>query len=111
VTRKKIREYGSKVYKYLESERTVSLKSSSRLLLEQVQVLLLRWNIVGRIYEYKSNRGGYSKVGYVLLIRGKQNLELFHKHIGFLSTQKRTKLLQCVKSYKRNLKMHLPKEF
>jgi len=111
VTKKKIREYGSKVYKYLESERTVSLKSSSRLLLEQVQVLLLRWNIAGRIYEYKSNRGGYSKVGYVLLIRGKQNLELFHKHIGFLSTQKRIKLLQCVKSYKRNLKMHLPKEF
>jgi SpoVK/Ycf46/Vps4 family AAA+-type ATPase len=111
VTKKRIREYGSKVYKHLEAQRTVSLKSSSRLLLEQVQVLLLRWGIVGRIYEYESNRGGYSKVGYVLLIRGKQNLELFCKHIGFLSTQKTAKLLQCVKSYRRNLKMHLPREF
>jgi SpoVK/Ycf46/Vps4 family AAA+-type ATPase len=111
VTKKRMREYGSKVYKYLEAQRTVSLKSSSRLLLEQVQVLLLRWGIVGRIYEYESNRGGYSKVGYVLLIRGKQNLELFHKHIGFLSAKKSAKLLQCIKSYKRNLKMHLPREF
>jgi len=111
VTKKRIREYNTKDYKSLESHRTVSLKSSSRLLLEQVQVLLLRWNIVGRIYEYKSNRGGYPRVGYALLIRGKQNLESFKKHIGFLSAQKNAKLSSCVESYKRNLKTHLPKEF
>ena len=111
VEKKRIRKYGEREYKMWEVERTVSLKSSSRLLLEQVQTLLLRWGIISRIYEFLQTRGGYKKFGYVLLIRGKRNLELFQKNIGFISDKKNQKLEKCIKSYKREIKDYLPKDF
>ena len=110
-THRNVKKYKSKEYKYYQIERTVSLKSSSRLLLEQCQTLLLRFAISSRIYDsiYKSN----DKIleSHVLYIRGRTNLVKFTENICFASQRKNEKLKQVIKSFKRDMKMHLQSEF
>lgn len=92
-------------------EYGVALKSKSRTLLEECQVLLLRFKIGSRIYEETyANEAGEKFKTYSLRIRGKANVQAFHASIGFISTAKREKLARITKEYRRDLS-YLRSEF
>ena len=82
----------------------VFLKSKHRKLLEEVQTLLLRFKISSRIHG-KPYLTGAAKdsASYVLAIRGKDAVGKFQQHIGLISTRKKTRLEDIIKSYRRNL--------
>ncbi|OGI12585.1 hypothetical protein A3K64_01625 [Candidatus Micrarchaeota archaeon RBG_16_36_9] len=88
---------GSVVKKNRHFDRAVTLKSKSRKLLEEVQILLLRWSIRSSIYEDKGKLG----IRHVLKIRGKGNLRKFKENIGLISKIKNEKLNAQLSSYKR----------
>ncbi len=88
---------GSVVKKNRHFDRAVTLKSKSRQLLEEVQVLLLRWAIRSSIYSYKDLYGESN----VLKIRGKDNLKKYKENIGFISKIKTEKLGEQLSTYKR----------
>lgn len=88
---------GSVVKKNRHFDRAVTLKSKSRQLLEEVQVLLLRWAIRSSIYSYKELYGESS----VLKIRGRDNLKKYKENIGFISKIKTEKLVEQLSTYKR----------
>ncbi|MDM7274813.1 MAG: LAGLIDADG family homing endonuclease [Thermoprotei archaeon] len=81
----------------------VRLKSKSRKLLEGVQILLLRHGIISSIYESTSKDKRYKKTykGYVLVIRGLDELKKFKEEIGFISRQKNEKLDRAIARRKR----------
>jgi len=82
----------------------VFLKSKHRKLLEEVQTLLLRFKISSRIHGKPYVTGaGKQSASYVLAIRGKDAVSKFKQHIGLISTRKKTRLEDIVKSYRRNL--------
>src|SRR6267378_1056791 len=82
----------------------VFLKSKHRKLLEEVQTLLLRFKISSRIHGKPYVTGaGKDSASYVLAIRGKDGVGKFRQHIGLISTRKKTRLEDIVKSYRRNL--------
>jgi ribonucleoside-diphosphate reductase alpha chain len=67
-------------HKGVEKKRNnyrVALKSASRQLCEEVQILLLRHGIYSSIYQGTNFRLGKTHDSYSLVIRRKQNLELF----------------------------------
>jgi len=74
--------------------RYVYLKSKSRQLLEECQVLLLRWGIVSRIYDGKA---GISS----LRISRRKNLIKFSENIGFISDRKSARLSAMTSEYVR----------
>lgn len=88
---------GSVVKKNRHFDRAITLKSKSRKLLEEVQVLLLRWSVRSSIYQSDSE----NSVGHVLKIRGKENLRKFKENIGFISKEKTEKLNLQLSTYKR----------
>ncbi|CUU01930.1 DNA gyrase subunit A [Armatimonadetes bacterium GBS] len=70
----------------------VSLVSASRRLLAQVQVMLLAFGIVARLYQEKRNST------YRLIITGAENLQKYQRHIGFLSQAKSKALAEVTES-------------
>ncbi|MDI6720922.1 MAG: LAGLIDADG family homing endonuclease, partial [Candidatus Aenigmarchaeota archaeon] len=88
---------GSVVKKNRHFDRAVTLKSKSRRLLEEVQILMLRWGIRSSIYSYKDLYGE----SHVLKIRGKGNLKKYKENIGFISKEKKQKLESQLLSYVR----------
>ncbi|MBS3081529.1 hypothetical protein J4416_01145 [Candidatus Pacearchaeota archaeon] len=88
-------------------ERTIRIgyKTKSKRLAEQIQDLLLRFNIRSSITEHK----GFYRVG----ITDYQNIENFCNHIGFV-TKKKNKIVQTYlneKKIRRYVKNKLPIEF
>lgn len=82
----------------------ISLKSKSRKLIEEVQTLLLRFKITGRIYSEAYTTGkGEIRTGYRIVIRGKQNVQSYKDSIGFISSRKKDRLNKMLGRYKRNL--------
>ena len=91
---------------------TVRLASSSRALLEDVQLLLLNFGIVSRIYHRRpamwrpmpNGRGGqrlyHSQPQYELVI-GKVNRDRFARRIGFFDEAKQARLMAFVESQRR----------
>jgi len=73
----------------------IEFSTSSKLLINQVAYLLLRFGIVGRIK--KSYKLGKDR--YRLLILGIENLNRFYKNIGF-SDEKQTKLISFISKNK-----------
>jgi len=88
---------GSVVKNSPRYDRCITLKSTSRRLVEESQILLLRWSIRSSIHEYISKLWG--KI-YTLKISGKSNLLKFRENIGFLSNEKKEKLDNLIVSYK-----------
>jgi transitional endoplasmic reticulum ATPase len=82
----------------------VFLKSKHRKLLEEVQTLLLRFEITSRIHggPYVTE-GGRDSASYVLAIRGRDVISKFREQIGFISHRKKSRLEAIVKGYRRNL--------
>lgn len=88
---------GSVVKKNRHFDRAVTLKSKNRQLLEEVQILLLRWGIRSSIYSYKDLYGD----SHTLKIRGKNNLQKYKDNIGFISKTKMQKLEYQLSTYVR----------
>ncbi|MBI5347561.1 MAG: AAA family ATPase [Candidatus Aenigmarchaeota archaeon] len=89
---------GSVVKKNRNFDRAVTLKSKHRRLLEEVQILLLRWGIRSTIYHDGNENSG---IRHVLKIRGKENLRKFKENIGLISKIKIEKLDTQLSSYVR----------
>ncbi len=70
----------------------VGLTAKNRSLLRQVQTVFLRFGIVSTLYH--DSRGEYR-----LVLTGQTNLELFARHIGFVSSTKRRNLLEVLTLY------------
>ncbi len=96
----------------LKQDCTVRLASSSRVLLEDVQILLSNFGIVSRIYQRRSvtnrhmpdGKGGsrlyHSQPQYELVI-GKANRDRFAELIGFAHAGKQAKLTAFIAAKKR----------
>lgn len=84
-------------------QQQVRLKSKSRKLLEAVQMLLLRHEILSSIYKTKTYDARCKKtyISHVLVIRGLDNLKKFQEEIGFISKHKKRKLEGTIKNRKR----------
>ncbi len=91
---------------------TVRLASSSRKLLEDVQLLLLNFGIVSRIYRRRDagvhllpdGRGGlrlYEVAAQYELVIGRESRDRFAQVIGFANSEKQAKLLAFVDSQTR----------
>ncbi|MCX6706374.1 MAG: hypothetical protein NTV24_04735, partial [Candidatus Woesebacteria bacterium] len=76
---------------YLSGAPEISFISMSKNLLDQLQIILLRFGIEGSVRYQKS------KKIYKLFIRGHNNLNLFAKQINFTSDKKAQKLSQICK--------------
>ncbi len=72
---------------YLSGAPEIAFTSKSRLLMTQLQLLLLRFGIESSFRLQKRNI-------YKLFIRGYQNLNLFKEEINFITRKKQTKLFQ-----------------
>jgi len=90
---------------YFDADATVNVRqkrievvSASPLFLKQMKWLLLRYGITSKYAEYEKNGRIY---GY-LYIKGKRNLELFMKNIGFNNHVKMNKLSEIVKNSTRD---------
>ncbi len=88
---------GSVVKSSPKYDRCITLKSKSRKLVEEVQILLLRWSIRSSILKYVSKFWGEV---YTLKITGRSNLLKFKENIEFLSEEKKEKLNNLIVSYK-----------
>jgi len=64
----------------------IDCTSASKVLLKEIQLILLRFGIVSTFWRGKTRKE------YKLFIRGRYNLERFREHIGFLSKEKRNRL-------------------
>ncbi len=94
--------YVPKTAKFRGAE--IEFTSKSRKFVEQVQLLLNRFGIVGRFKEKKINEEYY----YALLIGGSDNHRLFRENIGFDIKYKAERLnVLCSAGLKRN-RFHLP---
>ncbi len=78
---------------------SIVLRSKSLELLKGVQILLLRHGILSKInsLEKRSRRYGKTYTYHMLKIDGYENLEKFHREIGFISEEKNEKLMEAIK--------------
>ncbi|MFH1181959.1 MAG: LAGLIDADG family homing endonuclease [Candidatus Woesearchaeota archaeon] len=77
------------------SSRGLGLGMNNRMLIQQVQMALLRFGILASFYEYDNRRNPYSiNFRYTLSISEKESLLLFKKLINFTSSKKLEKLAQ-----------------
>jgi len=90
---------------YFDADATVDVRqkrievvSASPIFLKQMKWLLLRYGISSKYAEYKKNGRTYG----CLYIKGKRNLELFMKNIGFNDPAKMNKLSEIVRSSARD---------
>jgi len=79
------------------SRMSVSIACNNQYLIQQVQLLLLRFSILTSFIEYDNKRNPYSNNPvFKLYINEKQSLELFQEHIGFTDITKRDKLQKII---------------
>ncbi len=79
-----------------KNKKEVAITLASKDLITQLNYLLLRYGIVSRLpkkFNKKTNR-----FYYLLSISGLNNLKLYEKHIGFISSDKKKRLLSHLKN-------------
>ncbi|MEK6939848.1 MAG: LAGLIDADG family homing endonuclease, partial [Nanoarchaeota archaeon] len=82
---------------YVSGNR-IGLGMNNKELVQQIQMVLLRFGIIASFLEYDNRANKYSKNHrFTLEISEKQSLELFAKHIRFTSDKKATKLQESIK--------------
>jgi len=92
------------------SGKKIGLGMSNKELVQQIQMVLLRFGIIASFLEYDNRANNYSKKPrFTLEISEKQSLEFFAKHVGFTSNNKNTKLQETItlKSSKSNVRQLL----
>jgi len=77
----------------------VGIGMNNKLLIQQLQMLLLRYSILSSFLEYDNKRNPYSKEKrFSLELSEKKSLEFFRHFIGFTSQEKSTKLNKIIKN-------------
>ncbi|MEW6063560.1 MAG: LAGLIDADG family homing endonuclease [Nanoarchaeota archaeon] len=96
---------------YVSKNRAIGIASINKLLIGQLQLLLLRFSIISSFIEYDNKRNPYSKKHiFKLQINDKESILNFKKFIGFTS-QKKTKYLNSLiknKTDKTLIRQRLP---
>ncbi|MEK6830123.1 MAG: LAGLIDADG family homing endonuclease, partial [Nanoarchaeota archaeon] len=78
---------------YASKNGHLGIGMNNKTLIQQLQLLLLRFSIISSFLEYDNRRNIYSNnYRYSLQISEKKSLELFRKYVGFSSTKKSNKL-------------------
>lgn len=81
----------------------LSIGMNNKKLLQQLQLTLLRFEVIASLYEYDNNRNPYSdNYRYTLDITEKNSLKLFEQNIGFTFKEKKKKLKNLI-SLKTNM--------
>lgn len=70
-----------------KSSPRFQIAMSSETFIQQLQLLLLRWGIQGRVHYGEATRNGTLCKSWTLQVGGKDNMELFLKHIGTIYTK------------------------
>ena len=79
----------------------LAIGMNNKKLIQQIQLILLRFGILSSIQEYDNNRNPYTKKPrYTLEISEKESLNIFKQYIGFSSHFKAEKLKNKIKSCK-----------
>ena len=82
---------------YVSGNR-IGLGMNNQQLIQQIQMVLLRFSIISSMQEYDNRANKYSKnPRFTIEISEKQSLALFEKHIGFTSLTKANKLQESIK--------------
>ncbi|HLC71367.1 MAG TPA: LAGLIDADG family homing endonuclease, partial [Candidatus Nanoarchaeia archaeon] len=92
---------------YVSQRKQVAMGINNKLLAQQVQLVLLRFGIIGSLHEYDNRRNKYSKnPRFTVDITEKISLESFQQNIGFTSTKKSEKLIHHIndKTLKSNVR-------
>lgn len=77
----------------------LAMGMNNKKLLQQLQIILLRFGILASLYEYNNERNPYSNnYRYTLDITEKESLDLFEKNIGFTFKEKKKKLANLINS-------------
>ncbi len=95
VVREFVRAYFDCEGSVSKGKREVCVVSYSRELLEQVQILLLRFGIISQLHETHSratNSTSHEKTEYYRLHISGENVKLFYERVGFVSVEKQRKL-------------------
>lgn len=80
------------------SGKRVGLGMNNKLLIQQVQIALLRFGVIASFYEYDNRRNLYSRnFRYTIDINEKKSLLFFKKHVGFTSARKAEKLTGIIR--------------
>ncbi|MBI4895617.1 MAG: helix-turn-helix domain-containing protein [Candidatus Aenigmarchaeota archaeon] len=78
------------------NKRGLGLGMNNKKIIQQLQMLLLRFSIISSINEYDNRANPYSdNPRFIINLTEKKSLELFKQYIGFSSTEK-TKILESV---------------
>ena len=83
---------------YVSTNQKLGISMNNKMIIRQVQLLLLRFGIITSFLVY-DNRQNYYSINnrYTLEISEKESLELFRKHMGFSSQEKTKKLDHIIK--------------
>ncbi len=82
---------------YTSKNERLGIGMNNKTLIQQLQLLLLRFGILSSFLEYDNRRNIYSNnYRYTLEISEKASLELFRKNIGFTSVKKSRKLDEVI---------------
>jgi len=77
----------------------VGIGSNNKILIKQIQLLLLRFSILASFSESDNKHNPYSDNPiYKIIISEKKSLEIFRGKIGFTSTEKQNKLNKIIKN-------------
>ncbi|MCH8328982.1 MAG: helix-turn-helix domain-containing protein [Nanoarchaeota archaeon] len=84
---------------YPSTNQRIGIGMNNKLLVKQLQILLLRFGIIASFLEYNNKQNPYSNnVRYTLEISEKKSLEIFKKYIGFSFSEKMKKLDRIIKN-------------
>lgn len=82
---------------YVSGSR-IGLGMNNKQLIQQVQMVLLRFSVISSVQEYDNRANKYSKnPRFTIEISEKQSLESFEKNVGFTSLKKLNKLQEVIK--------------
>jgi peptide subunit release factor 1 (eRF1)/transcriptional regulator with XRE-family HTH domain len=84
---------------YPSQNQRIGIGMNNKLLVKQLQMLLLRFSIISSFLEYNNKQNPYSKnIRYTLEISEKKSLKIFKKFIGFSFSEKMKKLDAIIKN-------------
>jgi ribosomal protein L7Ae-like RNA K-turn-binding protein len=82
---------------YVDKGQNVGIASTNKILIKQIQLLLLRFSVITSFHVYDNRRNPYSKKPiYKLQINDKQSLINFERFIAFTSSEKKQNLRELI---------------
>lgn len=90
---------------YISSSR-LAIGMNNKILMQQLQMFLLRFGIISSLMEYDNRRNPYTNNHrFTLEVSEKRSLELFREHMGFTSSKKNSLLSKLINSKSDNTRV------